>query len=435
MSIQGLSQDWAEQMGYYRFLHNEQVSLGEVGQSLSGHCQHQVSGLAVLALSDTSEVNLSAHAGRLCPNELGVLSNDRDVGFFIHPTLVLDARDGFPLGLSHVHLWSRAQDHEDKQTRRYKQQPIEEKESYKWLGAYEGSQRGLSTATQVTYIGDREGDIYEAWSRIPDGRTTHALFRVCRDRKIEESSHTLYGYLRQQPCAGTYAFTVMGDRRKGRMQREAWMAVRFTPVTLKRPSRLRHSDDPPTLRLYAVEAHEVQPPPTQTAIHWRLLTSHPVHTLETALQMIRWYTWRWQIEHLFAVLKQGGLNLEATQLESVSAIKRLCLFALAAALRILQLQTGREDVSRSATVVFSPPEQRCLEHLSPRLNGRTLKQQNPFPVHSLPWATWLIARLGGWSGYRSQHPPGIAILFRGLKRFEQLFEGWSLAHEGDVYKR
>jgi len=54
--------------------------------------------LHVLAISDSSEINLSAHRGRLHPADLGVLSNDRDVGFFIHPTLVLDAADGFPLG-------------------------------------------------------------------------------------------------------------------------------------------------------------------------------------------------------------------------------------------------------------------------------------------------------------------------------------------------
>ena len=98
MSIQTLAQNWSEQMGYYRFLHNAQVTLGELRQSLSNHCQQQVSGRHVLAISDSSEINLSAHRGRLHPADLGVLSNDRDVGFFIHPTLVLDAADGFPLG-------------------------------------------------------------------------------------------------------------------------------------------------------------------------------------------------------------------------------------------------------------------------------------------------------------------------------------------------
>ncbi len=43
---------------------------------------------------------------------------------------------------------------------------------------------------------------------------------------------------------------------------------------------------------------------------------------------------------LFATLKQSGLNLEATQLESGAAIQRLCLLALSAAVRLLQLLKG-----------------------------------------------------------------------------------------------
>jgi hypothetical protein len=60
--------------------------------------------------------------------------------------------------------------------------------------------------------------------------------------------------------------------------------------------------------------------------------------LEQALQVIQWYSWRWQIEQLFATLKQGGFDIEATQLESASAIQRLCVLALAAAVQVLQLQ-------------------------------------------------------------------------------------------------
>lgn len=414
-------------MGYYRFLNNERVTLGELRQSLAAHCQQQVTGLHVLAVSDTSEVNLSRHQGRLNVADLGVLSNDRDVGFFIHPTLVLDAQDGFPLGVSDVHLWSRRIDHADKHTRNYKQLPIEAKESFKWLHGPQYSQRSLAGAAQVTYIGDREADIYELWEQVPNA-TTHLLVRASRNRTLVNTQQLLYAYLDEQPCQGTYGVQVIGDRRKEREAREAWMAVRFVPVTLQRPQRLQGSEFAPQLHLYAVEAREVQPPKGQSPIHWRLLTTHPVVTLEQALQVIGWYAWRWHIEQLFAVLKQSGFDLEATQLESVTAIKRLCLLSLSAAVRILQLQRGRQDEERTADVVFSLPQQRCLTTLSARLNGRTHKQQNPFPPKSLAWATWLIARLGGWSGYASQHPPGIVTLLNGLKHFETLFEGWSLSH-------
>ena len=46
--------------------------------------------------------------------------------------------------------------------------------------------------------------------------------------------------------------------------------------------------------------------------------------------------------------------------------------------------------------------------------------------------TLVIARLGGWSGYRSQKPPGKTTLVDGLKRFEAIFLGWKTALGGLV---
>jgi hypothetical protein len=116
--IRQISRNRAEQIAYYRYLENEQVTLSELIRSLADHCQEQVAGRHVLAISDTSEINLQAHQGRLKPEGLGVVGNNKDVGclvqrtlrrpqrdcirFFIHPTLVMDAQNGFPLGISNV---------------------------------------------------------------------------------------------------------------------------------------------------------------------------------------------------------------------------------------------------------------------------------------------------------------------------------------------
>lgn len=107
------------------------MTLSELVRSVSDHCQQQVEGLHLLAISDSSEVNLQAHAGRLKPEKLGVVGNHRDIGFFIDPTLVVYAESGFPLGLSTVQLWSRGLDHADKHQRHDQTLPIEQKESYK----------------------------------------------------------------------------------------------------------------------------------------------------------------------------------------------------------------------------------------------------------------------------------------------------------------
>jgi Transposase DDE domain len=427
VNIRQISRNRAEQVGYYRFLENGNVNVSELVRSLADSCQAHVAGLHVLAISDSSEINLQSHSGRLKPEGLGVVGNNRDLGFFIHPTLVLNAASGFPLGLSAVHLWTRALDHADKHERRYPTLPIEQKESFKWLRSAEDTDRHLSAGgvKMITHIGDRESDLYEEWATVPDA-VNHVLVRVHQDRRLLGQTDSLYQHLRQQPIQGAYAVPVLADPRIGRTAREAWLSVRIAPVAIQRPAKLKGYDDVPSVELYAVEVEEIHPPVGQEPIHWRLMTTHRVVTLEQALQVVEWYRWRWRIEQLFATIKQAGLKLEATQLESVAAIQRLTVLALSVAVRTLQMLEARDDAEIKADTVFTDEQQQCLAQLAPTLVGRTQKQQNPYPQASLPWATWLIARLGGWSGYRSQRPPGMPTLVHGLKLFEAIFLGWKM---------
>ena len=107
VNIRAMSSHRAEQVGYYRFLDNENVMVSELVQSAATHCQQQVGGLHVLAISDSSEINLQGQVKHLKAEGLGVVGNNQDVGFFLHPTLVTNAKNGFPLGLSTIQLWHR----------------------------------------------------------------------------------------------------------------------------------------------------------------------------------------------------------------------------------------------------------------------------------------------------------------------------------------
>lgn len=406
------------------------MTLSELVRSLSDHCEQQVEGRHILSISDTSEINLESHRGRLKSEGLGVVGNNKDVGLFIHPTLAVDAENGFPLGLSNVQLWTRSPERPE---RDHAKLPIEEKESYKWLASAELRQRCFQVggARLVTHIGDREADIYEEWATVPD-RYNHVLVRVHQDRRLLGRTESLYTYLSAQPCEGTYTVDVIADSRHGRTAREALLVVRWASVEIQRPDKLNREDYPPRIKLYGVEAKEVFPPTGQEPIHWRLMTTHPVVAIEQALQVIKWYCWRWLIEQLFATLKFVGLDIEATQLESIKAIQRLTILALSVAVKTLQMVEGRDNLDVPASVAFSQEQQQCLPQIAPTLQGRTLKQQNHSPMASLPWATWLIARLGGWSGYRSGRPPGMPTLVHGLRRFETIFIGWKAALGGLV---
>jgi Transposase DDE domain len=426
-NIRRISADWPEQMAYYRFLENAQVTPSELSRTLSSHCQQQVGGKHVLAISDTTEINLQSHLGRLKSEGLGVVGNNTDVGFFLHPTLVLDAETGFPLGLSAVQLWTREANRPSKAARKYSRLPIEQKESYKWVASAERSTQSLmgGGATQVTHIGDRESDIYEAWHTIPED-DQQLLVRVQKDRVLAQGKASLYELLAQQPVEGTYEVEILADARLGRRARKAWLAVRFTAVEIQRPANLSAHDYPASKQLWAVEAREILPPPDQEPVHWRLLTTHRVESVERALQILLWYRWRWRIEQLFGTIKIDGLDLESSQLESIQAIQCLTVLGLSVALRILQFVVGRDHPELDASVALTPEQQTCLRSLAPTLSGRTKKQLNPHRPLSLAWAVWLVARLGGWSGYQSQRPPGVLTLVQGWRRFEAIFLGWNL---------
>lgn len=106
-NIRRISQSRTEQVDYYRFLESLEMTPSELSRTLSSHCQAQVSGKHVLARNDRTEISLQSHRGRLKPERLGVVGNNTDVGFFLHPTRVLEAETGFPLELSAVQIWTR----------------------------------------------------------------------------------------------------------------------------------------------------------------------------------------------------------------------------------------------------------------------------------------------------------------------------------------
>ena len=95
----------------------------------------------------------------------------------------------------------------------------------------------------------------------------------------------------------------------------------------------------------------------------------------------------------------------------------------------MQLVQGRDQagVALPASRVFSESEIAVIEALVPKLEGKTAKQKNPHPRHSLAWAAWRLARLGGWNGYASERPPGPITFARGLRRFHAIAEGFALA--------
>ena len=141
-------------------------------------------------------INYQAHNGRT--HGLGTVGNGKDIGFFMHPMIALDANTGGIIGCAEIEIWNRIKKVADN----YPELPIEEKESYRWIKTATGARKTLSTADCVTFIGDRENDIYEFLDRVPN-QNTYVITRVCRDRLIKNSPHKkLYAHIEHTEESG-----------------------------------------------------------------------------------------------------------------------------------------------------------------------------------------------------------------------------------------
>jgi hypothetical protein len=170
-------------IGAYRFMNHQQVSYEGIRDRLTSCWSAQ--GKTILCLQDTSEANFCAHSRALKVNDrhLGPVGNQDHVGFFMHPSLCLDMADGLPLGFSDVFLFNRSWQQADKHQRRYKTQPLAEKESYRWLERAKESKRRLSSAAYVLLISDRESDLFTMFEHLPDEKSD-VLIRLNQDRLL-----------------------------------------------------------------------------------------------------------------------------------------------------------------------------------------------------------------------------------------------------------
>ena len=429
-SIRQVTESEAEQKSFYRLFNNESFSEQAIEQSIVQRCGELCAGRHLLCIQDTTEFNLSGQRGRLKPGSgLGKTSKEDILGFMLHSSLTVDADRGSALGFSYIKLWERKEDAPNRHERKYQQQPIEDKESYKWIAATKQSRTLLQAAAAITIIADRESDIYDLLT-LADGEKTHLLIRSNFNRPLADGPK-LTDYLNSLPVMHTYELSVNGDVRKGIKKRIAPMKLKWGRVVIKKSKRSKNKlADYQTM--YVVEAKEQHP---TNGIYWRLLTSHPVTTVAEAMQIITWYKQRWYIEQIHRLLKTEGFRIERSQLEQGWAIRKLTLLAMMATLRILQMMLAYEDDhEQPMDEVFGKEQQQCLQMINRKLEGATLKQKNTAKPTSLKWATWIIARLGGWKGYASQRKPGPIVLQKGLSKFYNMFEGWRIyqSFEKDV---
>lgn len=402
--VRRLGKDRAGEIRITRFLHNPAVSVAEMVATAGARTCGRVVGRHVLAIQDTTMVRARAEG----------------LGVALHPVIAVDAIDGTLLGLVDARFFVRKGGQRDDRRER----DFAQKESRRWI---EGAERAAALAAAgtacVTVMADREGDIYEDFACKPRG--VELLVRAGQDRRLVDGSH-LFAKTETVPEAGR--MTVDLPAAPGRPARTAVLCLRFCSVAIARPKNRKPTAAaglPSSVTLAVVEAREINPPADVPAAHWRLLTTHAVNDVADARRVAGFYRQRWTIEQLFRTLKSQGFNVEALRQAENGPLEKLVAASVIAAVTVLQLVRERDGVGkRPLADAFDPDEQPALEAVSASLEGKTARQKNPHPKGSLAFAAWVLARLGGWTGYYGK--PGPIVMLHGLVRFQAIKHGWNL---------
>jgi hypothetical protein len=409
-------EDWADTKAAYRFFDNPKVSPDQI---LAPHYQRTVKRMKsyplVLAVQDTSFLNYTHHPQTEGLGEIGTKAQNQR-GFGMHSTLAVTP-EGLPLGLLTQQFFERpigAASHTAAETQKL---PIEEKESYRWIKAFQQVIGLTPEKVQVVTVCDREADFYEMFVTAQEEQAD-LLVRANTDRRLDEEAKYLWSKVESQSKAGNFTVDIVGnDKRKAR---QAIISVRFCTLKL-RPSWRPQKKKLPPVTLTAVLAREDDPPADiKEPIEWVLLTNTTVKNFRQAAQVIAWYCCRWQIEVFHKVIK-SGCRVEDCRLQTAVRLQNYIALMCVVAWRLQWLTyINRTSPQASCIMVLTPVEWQALYMRIHKTS--VLPKSPPSTYQAIRW----IAQLGGFLGRKSDGEPGIVAVWRGWLRLQDFAATWKL---------
>jgi hypothetical protein len=403
LSIPAACGGWGETRAAYRLFDHPEVSAERV---LAPHIACTEARLRehprVLCIQDTTELDYTTKKGIA---GLGPLNYETRRGLYLHPTLAVTPQR-VPLGLLDLYSWAREPGSlgGDKDPDR----PLEEKESVRWVDgfAHVNALAEQLPDTRLTYIADREGDIYDLFVEAPcPEHGADWLVRVNHQDRLLGDGRKLRAVIDAADVLTEISFE--RPAAKGRKARTVHQQLKAVRVTLKPPARPDRTLAPVTVTVLL--ATEANPPADEDPLDWLLLTNLPVDTPEQAIEKLAWYLCRWQIEVYFKVLK-SGCRIEQLQLEKRERLEPALAFYMIIAWRVLFLtMLGRECPEMPCDTVFADEEWRAVYLV-------TQRKPPPEKPPSLDTMVRMVASLGGFLNRKADGPPGPKTLWIGLQR-------------------
>lgn len=408
--------------GAYRFFSNNLITPKKILQPHINEtikrckCQN-----VVLAIQDSSD---NDYDFMKCLEGFESLHSHVDKGFRIHPILATTDK-GTPLGVLASFNYTRIE--KDKAAKKHRNSlPIEEKESYRWLLGYREACKLAEQApnTMIVSIADREGDIYECFAEAKDSSINHKaeiLVRAKHNRSIESLDKTTDKIEKKLiRCPTSYEAKLILNRYR-KNEREANIVIRASEIVFKAPSTCKKKSLNP-IKINAILVTEVDPVKGEQALHWLLLTTLSIDSIEDIRRVISFYSQRWSIEIFFKVLK-SGCKIDSCQFQETNRIENFIAFAMIVAWKVMLITyLPREYPDVPCTVIFTEIEWK-LVYKRVYDNSRPLPMKEP----TLKEAVMLVAMLGGYQ--KRKDPPGIQTVWKGMIRTIDMLYGHEITKE------
>lgn len=428
LTMRKLANARKEEIQFGRFLSNDRIKFGHLQSYLYNQLGQSCDSTDILLIQDSSQMGFGLNKAI---SGLGKVDKGQIQGFYIHPTLCLDAYSGACYGIASLNIYKRTFEQTTKTRKQINAQrtktPYEYKEGYKWYTGIKDALQNLHHLEQrKTVVADREADIYPLLAGLKNDLQVDYVIRSRFNRAARVGGNVAEIIQSWEPA---YSYEIEVPPTDKRSAHKAIMDIKFGEIDIKKSEGKSLKKQPDFLHTWVVEAKESPSSVVckEAPIEWLLLTSHPVKNIHQALQIITWYKERWNIEQLFRLLKNKGLCFESTQVSSYEKLQKLMALALIGAVKVLQLVRARNNATKqSMSCAFSEQEEKFMLLVNQQVTGKTEKLQNPYPANSLAFAAWVIARLAGWGGYKSQRPAGPIDMLTGLKILYQRMQGYYL---------
>jgi len=398
----------------YRFFENKRIDMETLLEShVLATAERIKEHPVVLSVQDTTTLNYTSHTTTEGLGPIGT-KKSKSKGLLVHDTMAFTP-EGTPLGLLDIQCWARNETVSERSPSRTR--AIEEKESFKWLKSYRATSRVQSScpATMLVSVGDRESDIYELFCEAQNtSGGAELLIRAERSRNRKVGQAHLWEEMGNLSVAGYQ--TVQVPRKGSRPAREAKLEVRYAHVELDPPK----GKDLPRVKVWAVYAREIgHAKSVKSPLEWMLLTTVEVKAFEKAVEVLAWYTQRWQIEVYHRTLK-SGCRIQDRLLNTADRLEACLTIDMVVAWRVFWLvKQSRETPEAGCDRILAEDEWKVL---SAYKTGEI-----PDKPPSLFWAVLVIAGLGGFLGRKGDGYPGSTTIRRGLERLQHMVAGYRLA--------